>query len=374
MAFGTFKHIRRRLAHYFSPAFAVEQTKRIVAFQQRVVHESLAVTREINHALAPHTLGQKAKGFLRRNGTALAYFNTAFTGVVAFVVSFVPVVGSIVDQAVAGVGAAMGKYLGGVEARGEGLHGADARREGRRRESQAFLAGEAGATFGALAGAVAGAGAGATAAASGGETGSTAAENAGVQTADQFAGEAGHINLAAESASVSPTAETAAPETVTGIGGGSIGTPAINETVAGQGIESSESFGAAGNVPADRFGQITESTLATAAGPVKAAGGILGTGISWQDVGQVVGAALPFAKSLLTKAPAPPNTAVIPGSGTGTGAGGGGSAGGGGDPGLLQDLADAFKGAPPLVKAALGVGAAVVAGLIVNGLSKEHKR
>jgi len=372
MAFGTFKHWRHRIAHYLNPETAFKAVRHV---QDSLVRRTEHIVHTVNHALAPHTLGQKAKGFLRRNGTALAYFNTAFTGVVAFVVSFVPVVGSIADQAVAGIGAGLGRYLGGVEGRGEGLHGADARRLGRERELQAFEAGEAGATFGALAGAVAGAGAGATAAASGGETATTTAENAGVTTADQFAGEAGHVNLAAEEvAGASPIAETAAPQTVVGVNGESVGTPQFVDTVAGPGPQSAESLGANGSLPADQFGRATESALTTAAGSTAGGNGILGTGLQWKDVFSTLATAAPFLKSLITPAPKAPDAGTgQTGTGTGT-AGGGGSAGGGGDPGLLSDIIDAVKGAPPLVKAALGVGAAVVAGVIVNGLAKEKKR
>lgn len=327
-------HAFKRILHYANPVTAVKaqvhQVERAAHFTERSVQQQVRALEGAGHFVER----QAKKDYIKFNRIT-AYIAPVVTPILAFIGELVPVIGIVLGPILSGLGALLARFSDSVALRSQGVTGLHNRQMARGKERRTFQYGLYGSAAGGLASAAG--------------LDPFSVSSPAVDTTQALAGEAGQVNDAAVGASAPPVtpvnAASGQPELAPG---------AVNE--AGQPLSIS-SKGAG----------ITAASTSTDAGT-----GILGTGITWGQIGNVVSPIISLVPNALKIfGIGVPKPSPAPGSQlSGGGAGGGGGSEGTGDTsgGPLGALAEDLAGLPLPVKLAAGaLGLGVVAFAFTKG-------
>lgn len=344
-------HVFKRIGHYLDPRTHIKQLERAARFHERVVED------------AAHFAAREARKEYVGASKVFAVAAKIVTPILAAVASFIPILGIVLGPILAGLGALIQRFSSAVALRAKGIKGLRNRQLSRSAERRTFKYGLVGAAIGSfVSGILAIVGVGASAGVAASEAGATGAVQAGSESA-----------ATAAAASAAPAVETAGEATAVGGASAAAGTaPAVGEFASAgpyalgtevATVQTANTAAEISNVAAAGVrGALAQPGLAEAAG---AGSGILGTGITWKQVGAAITAALPFLKNLFGPQAGGQNSlARGPGAGSGGDGSGGDTSGGG-------DLLDTLSGLPLWLKLGAGV---VGAGALALGLRKKKEK
>jgi hypothetical protein len=320
-------HALHRIAHYANPVThikaAIHLTTRAVRFTERQARKDVRTVERAGH----FTERQARKDYIKFNRVTASVVQVV-TPIIAFVAELVPVFGLVLGPVVAGLGALVARVSDSVALRSQGVTGLHNRQLARGKERRTLKYGLYGSAAGGLASAAG------LSLASGADSAEAGIDASAATTSQPTISASGAPNVGGE---------------VSLQGAGQDVLPSVASNTVGAGLKAAEAG-------------------------TDASTGILGTGVTWSQVGAVASPLVTVAQSVLkslgigTPKPAGQQQpgAQLVGSGSGGTEGTGDTSAGG----PLGALADDLAGLPLPVK--LGA-AALGAGVVVYALTQGRK-